>query len=305
MKSRWNATLLAMTLALSGCAVQQTRSGQLKVGVDVPEMIGQRLATFKLADGSEGVLRVLSGEFSIKLQRHQKVFDIRPAQRVKLLRTEHFGDSTLVVVEKANGNCQHQLEVLKIRGPDVSSWTFGDCRIPLQIERDGDELYFDRVANNRLERIVYREERMYRMHEVALNVPPPAPAPAPATPARAPVSAAVTAPSAATSARPPPPRSAGHSNRGGSPQIADTAVTTPRHVPGLPIANEQFRTALKNEPFMPEVRVAQSSEAPTAARPAAAAPVPRQRSEPAAPPRPRGLSGEVAEDMKPIRIKLD
>jgi hypothetical protein len=298
MKSSWSATLLAMTLAFGGCAVQQSRPGQLQVGVDVPEMIGQRLASFKLADGSEGVLRVLSGQFSIKLQRHLKVFDIRPAQRVKLLRTEYFGDSTLVVVEKANGNCQHQIEVLKIRGPDVSSWTFGDCRMPLQIEREGDELYFDLVANNRLERIVYREERMFRMRPVALNAPGPV--------ASAPAQGAAATPTAAAPVRTPPPRPAVRSNSGGPPQIVDTTTSTPRHVPGPPIANEQFRTALKNEPFMPEVRVAQSAEAPAVTRPNAAPPAARQRTEPAAPPpRPRGLAGEVAEDMLPIRIKLD
>lgn len=88
MNARWSASMLALTLAQGGYAVQQTRPRHLQFGGDVLEMLGQLLGTFKLADGSEGVLRQLSVEFSIMLQRHWKVLGIRPAQCVKLLCAE-------------------------------------------------------------------------------------------------------------------------------------------------------------------------------------------------------------------------
>jgi hypothetical protein len=291
MNARWSALALATAAALTlgGCAVQQGRPGQIKVGLDIPEMLGERLAAFKLADGSEGHLRVLAGQYSIKLQRYLKVVDIKPAQAVRLLRTEYFGDRTVLVLEKSNGNCTSRMELLLIRGSDISSWDFGECREPLQIERDGDALYFDRVAGNRLERIVYRDERMVRLRPVALNAP---------------------APTAGMPSAPGVPRPTVRTRPGDPPPIVDAA--TQRHTPGPPIPAADFKAAMSSEPFLPEVRTAQAPAPATANRPA---PAPAQTARPrteaaerpqaAPPPRPRGLPGEVAEDMQPIRIKLE
>lgn len=279
MIGRWSAPALATAaaLALSGCAVQQDRPGQIIVGFDIPELLGERLASFKLADGSEGNLRVLAGQYSIKLQRYLKVVEIKQAQAVRILRTEHFGDRTVLVLEKSNGHCTNRMELLLIRGSDLSSWDFGECREPLQIERDGDALYFDRVAGNQLERIVYRDERMVRLRPVALNAPVPA--------------VSSTPPVGAT-------RPSEHARPGDPPVIVDAAA--PRYRPGLPIPAADFKAAVSSEAFLPEVR---TPPTPAPARRPRTEPGDRQQATP--PPRPRGLPGEVAEDMRPIRIKLE
>jgi hypothetical protein len=277
------ALATAATLSLVGCAVQQTHRGQVTFGLDVPEMLGERLAAFKLADGSDGQLRVLSGQYSIKLQRYLKVVDIEKAQSVKLVRTEYFSDRTVLVLEKTVSNCPNRLEVLLIRGSEISSWNLGECREPLQIAREGDALYFDRVVGNRLERIVYRDERMMRLRPMALNG---------------------LEPSGTNTARASRPDS--HQRRPGDP--------APRHMPGLPIPAADFKVSLLSDQAQPEGQ--RASQPPAMAtgnsstarldgspRPRVDAPERQKIAPPSA--RPRILAGEVADDMKPIRIKLE
>ena len=292
----WRACVLAATaLLLGGCAVQQTRPGQLGMGVDLAEVLGERLDGFKLADGSEGTLRRLNGAYSIKLQRSFTVVPIQQAQQVRLLSTEYFGDRTTVVMQKITSNCQHRLELLSIVGRDVSSWTFGDCNLPTRIQRDGDMLVFDQPTSNRPDRIVYQDDRLVRQRQSGSGT------------STTMLGGRSVSGGAATGVTPSAQRSS--SSRRGNEPAPVVGANAPRHQPQPPITQAAFQADLQSEPFMPDMPTANTpsrrrtdmadgSERPSREKGSGAPPPPP-------PSRPRALAGSTVEDLQPIRIKLD
>lgn len=309
MKLRWGIALLA--LSLGGCAVQQTGPGRVQIALDEAELFGRRLETVRLVDGSEATLRQLRRVISFKHQRSATVIPLRDAERVKVLRTEFIGDRSLIVVEKSSGGCPQNVDVFLVRGRDVSVWNFNACRLELEIERVGDEVFFDQIANNRLTRTIFRDDKLVRLKTVPLDTDAAYTRTAPGTGSESSASRTGTG---LTSRMPPPPRSP-RPRTGPPPIVAEGA---PRALPGLPIAADQFQTAAASRPFLPEPPAAapvapastaasppvQTARAPSAERQTVAR-APAEPAKRAPPPRPRGLAGEVDEVVAPVRIKLD
>ncbi len=175
-------SLALAAIALTSCAIQTSPGGQFQVGLDDAELLGQTLASFKLADGSEGRLRVLNGQFSLKLQKYFKVLNIPNATLVKVVSADPIGGRTLVVLEKAERNCNYKTEVLSIQGSEVLIWEFGDCDSKPAAQIQTDHATFDFVRSQRTTRFTYRDARLSRAEYPTATAGPPGSAPIPATP---------------------------------------------------------------------------------------------------------------------------
>lgn len=151
-----------LALSLVGCAVQTLPGGKMQVGIDNAELLGQTLASFRLADGSEGRLRVLGGKYSIKLQKQFQVVDIARATMVRVASANEVGGRTLVVLEKSEANCNFKTHLLAIQGSEVLSWDFGDCRTQPLAAIAADQATFDFVQAQRTTRYTYRDARLTR-----------------------------------------------------------------------------------------------------------------------------------------------
>lgn len=174
-----NAAMLAAAAALAGCAVQGGQAGRpITVGLDEAELLGQTVASFKLADGGEGRLRLFNGRYTIKLQRHFKVLAVEQAQVAKVLAAEAVGGRTLLVVEKGTNGCPYKTQLFAIQGGEALSWDFGDCRTQPQMRFGADEATFDHVQGRRVTRFTYKDGRLLRgdftLPPEPAALPPPA-----------------------------------------------------------------------------------------------------------------------------------
>lgn len=306
----WCGVLVAVWV-LSGCAVQQTGSGRFKVGLDTPELFGQQVSSFKMADGSEGSLRVLGGKYSLKLSNTFKVIEVRNAKRVRVLHTEVVGDRTVITLERSTDACPHNVALYSVKGRDVASWSFGGCRYPVDVERDGDDLYFSYLSNTRQHTSVYRDDRLVRLKPVRLrdlqettetqaNTIGAAGA-AGATGADVADDKSRTTRPARTRAPKTQPTSRQTQTRLGPTPIVPAEAQ--RYVPGLPIAVAEFKAALADEPFIPQAPVVRP--ATVAVSSTAAAKPPTRAAPSAAPRRPPRMSSDDIEGEEPVvRIVL-
>lgn len=113
--------------ALTGCGVTQTRQG-FQIGLDHAEIFGSSLATFQLADGSDGNLRRgPNGEYSLKLQRYYRVLPLDKAQHARIAKVAYIAGRTSVLVELQEKNCGLRYSLFSIEGSKVRNWIFGNC----------------------------------------------------------------------------------------------------------------------------------------------------------------------------------
>lgn len=154
--------ILAATVLATGCAVQQTRAGKLHMSLDEAELLGTRLHVFRLADSSEGVLRRLGQDYSVKLQRYLRVIPIERATAVAFIHTRPVGNRDLLVLAKSERNCAHKTQIMAIRGAEVSGWDFGDCKTVPVVTYAGESVYFDFASRGRSIRYTYRDGKLMR-----------------------------------------------------------------------------------------------------------------------------------------------
>jgi hypothetical protein len=153
--------ILAAVLA-SGCAVQHTRDGKLHVSIDEAELLGTTLHVFRLADQSQGMLRRLGPDYSVKLQRYQRVIPIQKATAVAFFDARPVGGRDLLVLAKSERNCAHKTQIMAIRGAEVSGWDFGDCKTVPVVTYAGDTVYFDFAERGRPVRYTYHDGKLMR-----------------------------------------------------------------------------------------------------------------------------------------------
>lgn len=169
-------------VTLSGCAVQNGPRGQVQFGLDDAELFGQTVESFKLADGSDGRLRVLGGKYSVKLQQQLKVVPIANATLVRVVSSRQIGGRTLLVLEKSERNCAYKTQLMSIQGAEVLSWDFGDCQNRPQATAYTDQATFDFVQPRRTVRYTYRDARLVRGEFATPIDLPAATRPSPAEP---------------------------------------------------------------------------------------------------------------------------
>jgi hypothetical protein len=265
----WRAASLVLLVVVSGCAVQTTRTGHIQVGLDNAELLGQTLASFNLSDGSEGRLRVLGGKYSVKLQRQLKVVDIPNATMVRLVSASLVDGRTLVVLEKAERNCDYKTHLLSIQGAEVLIWDFGDCRTRPITSVQADQASFDFVQPQRTTRFTYRDARLMRGDFPTMPVAAPGTPPSPAAPA-GPVNASLH-----------------------------------RYVPGPPVAASRLAGGAGSYEAMTGSVTGGTSATPPARSPAPPRPTAQAPRPQPTPPTPvKGLDFP-SQEQKPVRIVLD
>ncbi|WP_141118727.1 hypothetical protein [Pandoraea sp. PE-S2R-1] len=162
---------MAVSLGLGGCAVTRNQNGNMTYGFDEASVFGTTVDTFKLADGSEGVLRRSNGKYTVKLERYMRVLPLGNAMTARLVRSETIGDRSVVVFETQENNCPFKYVLYAIQGSDVLGWTFGNCqdRPRADLVDNGRALVFDFPGNGRLVRHTYMDSRLLQS---AIPVPP-------------------------------------------------------------------------------------------------------------------------------------
>ncbi|TXH46114.1 MAG: hypothetical protein E6Q92_02445 [Burkholderiaceae bacterium] len=283
----WALAGLAAAMLLAGCAVQQHSGGTVSVGIDDAELFGQTVAQFKLADGSDGRLRLHQGRYSIKLQRYFKVIPVDRAQAARLVSAQVLDGRSVLVLEKGAPGCPFQTQVMAIEGSEVLSWDLGDCRNAPQIQVSGGEMAFDFPQGQRLVRYIYRDRRLLRA-EAQLPSAGPGQALASGLPERSGMPPSMNQTSA-----------------------AGTGNGMPRHVPGLPhpvsVSQPQASASAASSPVALAQTAASATAGSATAQAAKPAAKPAAAPQPGPAPAPRQAAAPVftTQEQKPIRIVLD
>lgn len=264
------ALLLCCATLIGGCAVQTDRRGQLQFQVDNAELFGQAVQTFALPDGSEAKLRVLSGQYSIKLQKYLRVIPLENATDVKVRSATLIDGRTVIVIDKAERNCGFKMHLISVKGSEVLAWDFGDCQTAPNVNLYADGATFDFAYPNKTIRYTYQNARLVR-NDYA-GAPPGAPA-ASAGPIAAGAPRHVPGlPSAPNGERP-----AGGTASSGNPPTSARTATAPRTTP-----------ASSGAPSAPTRRSTAATPAPRGATPA-----------------PSTTMNFPSQEQKPVRIVLD
>lgn len=127
---------------ISGCATNGNPDSNAQYSLDQAAIFGVVVDAFVLPDGSEGSIRRLNNNYSVKLQKNSRVIDIQHATRLKFRSAQSVGGYTLIVLEKVEGTCQIKTHLLAIRGAEVRSWDFGNCRTGPETTMSGDAATF-------------------------------------------------------------------------------------------------------------------------------------------------------------------
>nr|WP_315229221.1 hypothetical protein [uncultured Limnohabitans sp.] len=149
-------------LSLVGCAIQTTPRGYIDFKVDGAELFGSDVGSFKLEDGSEGRLRVLNGEYSVKLQNRLRVLPIANATSARIFNSQLIGGRMILVVEASERNCSNRTHLLSIKESEVLSWAMGDCRQQPKVTFSKDEATFDYTYGSRTTRFTYTNQRLLK-----------------------------------------------------------------------------------------------------------------------------------------------
>ena len=266
------AALLSCAALVGGCAVQTDRRGQLQFQVDNAELFGQTVQTFTLPDGSEARLRVLNGQYSIKLQKYMRVIPLENATDVKVRSTAVIDGRGVIVIDKAERNCGFKMHLISVKGSEVLAWDFGDCQTAPTVNLYADGATFDFAYPNRTIRYTYQNARLVRND---YNGAPPGPPAASAGPVASGAPRHVPGlPSAPNGERPGGPATSAAAASGATAPASARPTAAPRTASAAPAA-----PARRNPP------------APTTSR----TPTPA----------PSTAMNFPAQEQKPVRIVLD
>jgi len=150
------------SVLVGGCAIQTDRRGQFQFQVDDAEIFGQTVKTFNLPDGSEARLRVLNGQFSIKLQKYLRVIPIENATEVKVRSTAMVDGRGIIVIDKVERGCSFRSQLLSIKGIEVLGWDFGDCQSTPAVSLYPNAATFDFRGPRSTTRYTYQNSRLVR-----------------------------------------------------------------------------------------------------------------------------------------------
>jgi hypothetical protein len=121
-------TAVFASLLIGGCASHSNSGSIAQFSLDQAAVFGEVVDSFVLPDGIEGSIRRFNKNYSVKLQRNSRVIDIELATQVKFRSAQPVDGYTLIMLEKAERNCQSKTHLLAIRGAEVRAWDFGNCR---------------------------------------------------------------------------------------------------------------------------------------------------------------------------------
>lgn len=259
-------SLLLCACLLTGCAVQkQGPRGSLQISLDGAALLGTEHASFQLSDGSQGTLRSLQGEYSLKLERFFRVIALGKKKEVQLERSVQIGGRTLLVLHQRDENNCLSTTIVAIQGAEALQWTqqADNCRSLPQVGVIDNRLVLAYAEHG----LVYDDGKLIRVKLPPVQAPaPPAAASQPQTPV----------PRAARKAAPARPAK----NRTPAAQATEAA--------SRPASNGSFAAA--PAAAAPARRPAASSNATSPSRPTAP---------------PALVFGSSSIEEKPVVIRLD
>jgi len=198
------ACALVLTL-LSGCAVQGQLGKDMRFGIDNAALFGRTIDEFVLPDGSGASVREFEKRYSVKLNSWQRVVGIDNATSVRFRSSQQVDGYTLIVLDKTERNCPYKTHLLAVKGAEVRSWDFGNCRTQPLVAVTGDTAQFDVADGSRTTRYEFSEGRLL-YGQLRPRPPSQGPAPAIASTSRAPAVSVTRTPRVAEAVPPAPVR---------------------------------------------------------------------------------------------------
>lgn len=135
-------------LTINSCAIHSDQTGKIHLDFDEAVILGNKSRSFRVPNVGEATLRVMNGQYSIKLENRFQVISIGKADRAEINSVLSLGDRSLIIVTKDDGACKNTTQLIAIRGLEALSWDFGDCYNKPEIGKSGDTLIFYFQQNN-------------------------------------------------------------------------------------------------------------------------------------------------------------
>lgn len=124
-------------LALTGCVVHQTRSGDFQFGFIEP---GSTISQFQSANGLVRVRRHFDGNHSIRFSDRLTVYNLPRANSWRVVEVLNVPGKTAVLLQGQKNNCS-DYELLTITNGNVEKSSIGGCaRQPMDVSIRGDQL---------------------------------------------------------------------------------------------------------------------------------------------------------------------
>ncbi|MDM0053831.1 hypothetical protein [Variovorax sp. J22R115] len=157
------ASAAALLLLVTGCAPSKPRAvSQAEITADAARN-GQILEVFRLPNGNPGTLRLLNGEYVLRLDMIQKSIPVGRGSAVRIVRIDQMGERATVLLEKALSNCPYAYQLISVRGPETSTWdAYGDCQGKPNILEKGESLSLEFPLQRTIKRFTYVDGRMIR-----------------------------------------------------------------------------------------------------------------------------------------------
>ncbi|MDM0015435.1 hypothetical protein QTH87_23530 [Variovorax sp. J22P168] len=157
------ASWAALFLLLAGCAPPRSKgASQTEIAADAARN-GQILEVFRLPNGNPGTLRLLNGEYVLRLDMIQKSIPVGRGSAVRIVRIDQIGERATVLLEKALSNCPYAYQLISVRGPETSTWdAYGDCQGKPNIVEKGGSLSLEFPLQRTVKRFTYVDGRMIR-----------------------------------------------------------------------------------------------------------------------------------------------
>ena len=167
------SSLLALALVLlgSGCAVKQDANKRTVFSLDQAAVLGTERARFKLQDGSEGSLRSMGDDYSLKLEKFYKVIPLGKARQMQLQPVYQINGRTVLVINLQNTSGCVKTTVLSIQGSQVLNWliTPNDCKSVPALAANDQQLQLSYSGS----RYLYENGRLVEEKPVEVAAPPP------------------------------------------------------------------------------------------------------------------------------------
>ena len=112
-------------------------------GLDQAAIFGKQLSEFTLPDHTTASIRTLNGKYSVKFQNYSRVVDIENAQSVTFRSAQTVDGFDVVVLNKTEVNCPRKTQLLVMRGKEIRSWDFGNCKAWPEIAIGPQSVSFD------------------------------------------------------------------------------------------------------------------------------------------------------------------
>jgi len=171
---------LIIALGVTGCAIKQDTNNRRYISLDYAAVLGTEHTRFRLQDSSEGSLRSMGGNYSIKLEKFFKVIPLGMAQQMQLQQAFQINGQTVLVINIQDTNGCVKTAVLSIEGSQVLHWviTPSDCKSVPTLTANAQQLQLSYSGS----RYLYENNRLVEEKPVELALPQPSSKPTSNTP---------------------------------------------------------------------------------------------------------------------------